>query len=166
MARRFLFFGIGALISIIFLSMGPENRLKKTFYYYIEYFNMHKRVIWHLENNKTTFSSIAECQLKDYCQLVNYCLSKEELLSVLNDGEVNFKQSKTLTKFGGFSNQISQALAVSSSPKIKIMSSCKFYVVENTIKGEELSVTFEFCEQLNTVEVRRFEISTYDKICD
>ena len=40
MGRRLLFFGFGALISIIFLSMGPENRLKKTFYAYIDYFDM------------------------------------------------------------------------------------------------------------------------------
>ena len=53
MGRRFLFFGIGALISIIFLSLGPENRLKKTFYDYIDYFNMDKRVIYHLENDSS-----------------------------------------------------------------------------------------------------------------
>ena len=43
-----MLFGFGALISIFFLSLGPENRLKKTFYAYIDYFNVNKRVIYHL----------------------------------------------------------------------------------------------------------------------
>ena len=73
MGRRFLFFGIGALISIIFLSLGPENRLKITFYDYIDYFSLDKRVIYHLENDSTTFSTKAECQL------VYYSLSKEDI---------------------------------------------------------------------------------------
>ena len=45
MGRRLLFFGFGALISIFFLSMGPENRLKSTFYSYVDYFNPEKRVV-------------------------------------------------------------------------------------------------------------------------
>ena len=45
MLRRLKFFGMGALISIIFLSMGPENRMKKVFYDYIDYFNPEKRVV-------------------------------------------------------------------------------------------------------------------------
>ena len=45
MLRRLKFFVIGSLISIIFLSMGPENRLKDTFYAYVDYFNPEKRVI-------------------------------------------------------------------------------------------------------------------------
>ena len=45
MLRRLKFFIIGSLISIIFLSMGPENRLKDTFYFYVDYFNPEKRVI-------------------------------------------------------------------------------------------------------------------------
>ena len=36
--------------------MGPENRLKKTFYAYIDYFDMDKRVITHLENDSTIFT--------------------------------------------------------------------------------------------------------------
>jgi len=53
MKRRLLFFGFGALISIFFLSMGPENRLKDTFYAYMDYFDMDKRVITHLYPNTT-----------------------------------------------------------------------------------------------------------------
>ena len=44
MFRRLKFFAVGALISIIFLSLGPENRLKSTFYAYIDYFNDGERV--------------------------------------------------------------------------------------------------------------------------
>ena len=36
MLRRLKFFVIGSLISIIFLSMGPEHRLKDTFYAYVD----------------------------------------------------------------------------------------------------------------------------------
>ena len=45
MLRRLKFFGAGALISIIFLSLGPENRLKSTFFSYVDYFNPEKRVV-------------------------------------------------------------------------------------------------------------------------
>ena len=31
MVKRIVLFGFGALISIFFLSLGPENRLKNTF---------------------------------------------------------------------------------------------------------------------------------------
>ena len=76
-----MFFGFGALISVFFLSMGPENRLKDTFYAYIDYFDMDKRVITHLYPNttdndgnviaiSTDFTTLAECQLVYY----NNCL--------------------------------------------------------------------------------------------
>ena len=136
MGRRFLFFGIGALISIIFLSLGPENRLKKTFYDYIDYFNMDKRVIYHLENDSTTFSTKAECQL------VYYSLSKEELLEVLEDGEVNFEKSQTEKK------------------------PCQYYVVENTINEMELTVTFKFCDKENTVKVIGFIAKMEEEVCN
>ena len=45
MLRRLRFFAAGALISILVLSMGPDNRLKETFYAYVDYFNPEKRVI-------------------------------------------------------------------------------------------------------------------------
>ncbi len=136
MARRFLFFAFGALISIIFLSMGPENRLKKTFYAYIDYFSMDKRVIWHLENNTTTFSTKSECQL------VYYSLSKEDLLSVLDDGEVNFEKSNT--------------------EKIP----CQFYVIENSLNEKNLSVSFKFCDAESTVEVMGFTLNSEVEVCD
>ena len=136
MGRRFLFFGIGALISIIFLSLGPENRLKITFYDYIDYFSLDKRVIYHLENDSTTFSTKAECQL------VYYSLSKEDLLEVLEGGEVNFEKSQTEKK------------------------PCQYYVVENMINEMELSVTFEFCDKGNTVKVMSFTAKTEEEVCN
>jgi hypothetical protein len=45
MLRRLKFFAFGALISVIFLSIGPENRMKNTFYAYVDYFNPEKRVV-------------------------------------------------------------------------------------------------------------------------
>ena len=136
MGRRFLFFGLGALISIIFLSLGPENRMKKTFYAYIDYFSLDKRVIYHLENDSTTFSTKAECQL------VYYSLSKENLLEVLEGGEVNFEKSQTEKK------------------------PCQYYVVENTINEMELSVTFEFCDKANTVKLMSFTAKTEEEVCN
>ena len=136
MGRRFLFFGLGALISIIFLSRGPQNRMKKTFYAYIDYFSLDKRVIYHLENDGTTFSTKAECQL------VYYSLSKDDLLEVLEGGEVNFEKSQT--------------------EKIP----CQYYVVENMINEMELSVTFEFCDKANTVKVMSFTAKTEEEVCN
>ena len=136
MLRRLLFFGFGALISIIFLSMGSENRLKETLHAYIDYFSLDKRVIWHLKNDSTTFSIKAECQL------VYYSLTKEDILSVLDDGKVNFEKSKT-----------------EKSP-------CQFYVIENTIKEMDLSVTFQFCDTANTVKVMRLSVKMEEEACN
>ena len=136
MGRRLLFFGFGALISIIFLSMGPENRMKKTFFAYVDYFNMDKRVITHLENDSTTFTIQSECQL------VYYSLSKDDLLEVLEGGEVNFEKSQTEKR------------------------PCQYYVVENMINEMELSVTFEFCDKANTVKVIGFKTKTEEEVCD
>ena len=135
MRRRLLFFGFGALISIIFLSMGPENRLKTTFYAYIDYFNMDKRVITHLRSDSTSFTIESECQL------VYYDISKQDLLSVLENGEVNFKESNK-----------------DSDP-------CQYYVVENDINGDSLSVMFEYCYQKNTVRVMKFTLNNEKEVC-
>lgn len=126
MKRRLLFFGFGALISIFFLSMGPENRLKDTFYAYMNYFDMDKRVITHLYPNTTDFDGNIIAVPTDFtsqaeCQLVYYNITKEEVLTVLEDGEVNFDLSDE-----------------SGDP-------CQYYVVENTVKGFDLAVTFELC---------------------
>ena len=137
MGRRFLFFGFGAVISIFFLSMGPENRLKKTFYAYIDYFDMDKRVITHLVNDSTSFTTIAECQL------VYYNLTKDDLLTVLNKGEVNFDLSD------------------------KDGEPCQYYVVENTINGNDLSVKFELCYYNNkSVRVMTFTANKEEEVCN
>ena len=137
MFRRLLFFGFGALISIFFLSLGPENRLKDTFYAYIDYFDMDKRVISHLKNDSTTFTTKAECQL------AHYSIPKEELLSVLDKGEVNFDLSDE-----------------DGEP-------CQYYVIENTIKGNNLSVEFELCYYNNkSVKVMTFTANNEKEVCN
>ena len=137
MFRRLLFFGFGALISIFFLSLGPENRLKDTFYAYIDYFDMDKRVISHLKNDSTIFTAKAECQL------AHYSIPKEELLSVLDKGEVNFDLSDE-----------------DGEP-------CQYYVIENTIKGNNLSVEFELCYYNNkSVKVMAFTSNNEKEVCN
>ncbi len=137
MGRRLLFFGFGALISIFLLSMGPENRLKDTFYAYIDYFDMDQRVITHLVNDSTTFTTMAECQL------VYYNLSKEDILTVLDEGEVNFDLSD------------------------KDGDPCQYYVIDNTINGEDIAVKFELCYYNNkSVKVMTFALNQENEVCD
>ena len=137
MARRLLFFGFGALISIFFLSLGPENRLKDTFYAYIDYFDMNKRVIFHLTNDSTTFTAKAECQL------VYYNIKKEELLLVLDGGDVNFDLSDE-----------------DSEP-------CQHYTIDNMLNGDKLSVEFELCYYNNkSVKVIAFKANGEKEVCE
>jgi hypothetical protein len=137
MRRRFLLFGFGAFISIFFLSLGPENRLKETFYAYIDYFDVHKRVISHLNNDSTTFS------VKSECQLVYHDMTKETLLSVLDNGQVNFDLSDE-----------------EAEP-------CQYFFVENTINGKNLVVEFELCYYNDkSVKVLDFIVNNEKGICD
>ena len=137
MARRLLFFGFGALISIFFLSLGPENRLQDTFYAYIDYFDMDKRVISHLQNDSTVFSIKAECQL------VYYDMTKEKLLSVLDEGQVNFELSDS-----------------DGDP-------CQLFVIENEVDGNNLSVDFELCYHNNkSVRVLSFTSNSEEQTCN
>tara|TARA_B100001250_G_C19687430_1_gene738695 strand:- start:423 stop:839 length:417 start_codon:yes stop_codon:yes gene_type:complete len=137
MVKRLLLFGIGALISIIFLSLGPENRLKDTFYAYIDYFNIDKRVISHLVNDSTSFTTKAECQL------VYYHMKKEDLLSILDDGKVNFDLSDQ-----------------DGEP-------CQYYIVENKLKGNYVSVEFELCYYNNkSVRVMGFTNNNEEEVCN
>ena len=137
MLRRLKFFGIGSLLSVIIIaSVSEENRLKTTFIAYKNYFDMDKRVITHLENDSTNFTTIAECQM------VYYNLVKEDVLLVLNDGNVNFDLSD------------------------KDGDPCQYYVVENVINGMNLSVTFEYCYTPNTVRVMRFVANKDDEVCN
>jgi hypothetical protein len=148
MRRRLLFFGFGALISVFFLSMGPENRLKDTFFAYVDYFNMDKRVISHLYPNTTDDEGNVllidpDFTAKAECQLVYYNLTKKDLLSVLEDGEVNFELSDE-----------------DEEP-------CQYYVIENSVKGIALSVTFELCYYNDkSVKVMTFTSNKEDEVCN
>jgi hypothetical protein len=137
MGRRLLFFGFGALISIFFLSLGPENRMKDTFYAYMDYFDMDKRVISHLINDSTTFTTKAECQL------VYYNTTKKDLLTVLDKGEVNFDLSDE-----------------DAEP-------CQYFIVENIVNGNVFSVEFELCYYNNkSVKVMAFTANNEKEVCD
>jgi len=143
-----LFFGFGALISVFFLSMGPENRLKDTFYAYMDYFDMDKRVISHLYPNTTDdegniISIDPDFSTKAECQLVYYTLTKEELLTVLEAGEVNFELSDE-----------------DGEP-------CQYYVIENSVKGFDLAVTFELCYYDDkSVKVMSFKANNEEEVCN
>ena len=66
MLRRLKFFGAGALISILFLSMGPENRMKDTFYAYIDYFNPEKRVVDQLLiSDSIIYNDVSSVEIKN-----------------------------------------------------------------------------------------------------
>lgn len=123
MLRRLIFFGFGVFISIMFLSMGPENRLKNTFYAYIDYFNINKRVINHLISDSTIISD------KVNCKMLEYNISKDDMLSVLNNGKVNFDKSQT------------------------IKSPCQIFYIENQENLENYEVIFEFCDIKDRVTV-------------
>ncbi|MAX05814.1 MAG: hypothetical protein CMD19_05115 [Flavobacteriales bacterium] len=136
MGRRLLLFGFGALISIFFLSLGPQNRLKDTFYAYVDYFNVDKRVISHLINDSTTFTAKSECQL------VYYNITKDDLLSVLDGGEVNFDLSDE-----------------DGEP-------CQHFVIENIVNGNKLLVEFELCYYNNkSVKVLSFTNNNEEEVC-
>lgn len=49
MTRRLSLFGLGALLSLIFLAfLSPENKLKNTFFAYLNYFDSDKRIVGQL----------------------------------------------------------------------------------------------------------------------
>lgn len=137
MKRRFLLFGFGAVISIFLLSLGPENRLKDTFYAYVDYFNMDKRVITHLINDSTNFTNKAECQL------VYYDIKKQELLSVLDEGDVDFDLSEQ-----------------DSEP-------CQYFMVLGVVNDYDISVYFELCYyDSKSVRVMGFDVNNEKEVCD
>lgn len=137
MKKRFLLFGIGFVLGIMLLiSGGGGSRLKSTFFAYLDYFNMDKRVITHLKNDNTKFTDKADCQL------AYYHLTREELLSVLQNGEVNFDRSDKKAK------------------------PCQYYVVENNVKSLHLSVTFEFCPKEESVRVMNLSVEGKEDSCN
>jgi hypothetical protein len=75
--------------------------------------------------------------------MVYYNLSKKELLSVLDDGEINFDLSDE-----------------DGEP-------CQYFVVENLVDNKRLSVTFELCYYNNkSVKVMSFLVNNDKEICD
>lgn len=122
MLRRFILFGFGIFLGIFFLSFGPNNRLKETFYSYVKYFNINSRVIFHLnKGDKILISSKANCQIE------YYQLNKKDLLVDLQGCKVNFKLSDKKSK------------------------PCKTYVIEKNIKNKLLFLRFSFCDLKNKV---------------
>jgi hypothetical protein len=127
MIRRLVFFGLGCVISLMFLSLGPENRLKETFIAYINYFNINKRVIYHLDKGEAIiFSDQA------LCQMLHYNLSRKELLSVLHNGEVNFNLSDNKSK----PNQL--------------------FVIENMLNNQKIAVRFSYFDVKEKVQLLSF----------
>jgi len=81
MLRRLKFFGAGAFISIIFLVLGPENRLQKTFYSYIDYFNPEKRVVGQMIlADSTNFFTFDTTEIKEFYEgaWVNHQMTNKE----------------------------------------------------------------------------------------
>ncbi len=137
MLRRLFLFAFGAIISILFLSIGPENRLKETFYAYIDYFDMDKRVISHLKNDSTNFTNKAECQL------VYYDIKKSDLLSVLDKGEVDFDLSDQ-----------------DAEP-------CQYFMVLGFVNDNNVAVNFELCYyNSKSVKVIGFTVNGDQEVCD
>ena len=87
MLRRLKFFGIGFLISIVFLSLGPENRLKKVLLENINYFNPEKRVINQLKSHEFIF-------VLDSAKIHKNQITERYLLKVLKGGWVDHEKSK------------------------------------------------------------------------
>ena len=82
MIKRVRLFGFGFIAGILILSIGPENRLKKTFLGYIDYFNMSKRVHYHIL--KTDI--VLEGNLKN-----DYDIDKVK--EAIRISKINFKKS-------------------------------------------------------------------------
>ena len=84
MIKRIRLFGFGFIAGILILSIGPENRLKKTFLSYINYFSMSKRVHYHIL--KTDI--VLEGNLKNKYEI-------DEVIEAIKISKINFKKSKT-----------------------------------------------------------------------
>ena len=84
MLKRIRLFGFGFIAGILILSIGPENRLKKTFLSYINYFSMSKRVHYHIL--KTDI--VLEGNLKNKYEI-------DEVIEAIKISKINFKKSNT-----------------------------------------------------------------------
>ena len=134
--RRFSLFFFGSFLGIFLLSFGPDNRLKQHFIAYLDYFDMNKRVIYHLKNSKTIFSSQAECQL------IYHDLNKDQIMKLLDGGKVDFKRT------------------------IKNPNPCQLFFVTNRLLDNNLTVAFELCQIVeNTTTVLYFQINDESITC-
>tara|TARA_Y100001968_G_scaffold44197_1_gene34303 strand:- start:164 stop:649 length:486 start_codon:yes stop_codon:yes gene_type:complete len=134
--RRFSLFFFGSFLGIFLLSFGPDNRLKQHFIAYLDYFDMNKRVIYHLKNSKTIFSSQAECQL------IYHDLNKGQIMKLLDGGKVDFKRS------------------------IKNPNPCQLFFVTNRLLDNNLTVAFELCQIVEkTTTVLYFQINDESITC-
>ena len=134
--RRFSLFFFGSFLGIFLLSFGPDNRLKQHFIAYLDYFDMNKRVIYHLKNSKTIFSSQAECQL------IYHDLNKDQIMKLLDGGKVDFKRS------------------------IKNPNPCQLFFVTNRLLDNNLTVAFELCQIVEkTTTVLYFQINDESITC-
>ena len=136
MIKRIILFGFGALVSIFFLSLGPENRLKTTFYAYIDYFDINKRVIYHLKKDGVLFSDKAECQI------LYFEINKLNILKVLDGGKVNFSKSDKKKK------------------------PCQLYLIENQMSDNFYEVLFEFCPESKKVSVLDVMLNSEEYNCN
>ena len=114
MIRRLTFFGVGAIISILFLSLGPQNRLKNTFFAYIDYFNPDKRVITQLLSADSTIYFEKDQEfIRNFCNgaWINHDLSDKDsypqyfvLDNILTGKEFGNTNENIRVHFNFFSN--------------------------------------------------------------
>ena len=112
MLRRLKFFGAGAFISIIFLVLGPENRLQKTFYSYIDYFNPEKRVVGQMIlADSTNFFTFDTTEIKEFYEgaWVNHQMTNKEeypQVFVLDNSVNQIKKRLTLCFYNKEENRV------------------------------------------------------------
>ena len=89
MLKRIKFFGFGFLLSILILSFTGGNRLSDTFLAYINYFNINKRVIYHLDKKEMLIFSE-----KSKCQMDQNKIEKKDISLILKNSKINFSKSE------------------------------------------------------------------------
>jgi len=126
MLRRFGIFFFGVLLGVMIIRFAFPGRFAE----YSQYFSLDYRVIYHLKQDTIYVSNEAQCLMT--------CLNVEqdEVLDVLEGGEVNFDLSDKDAK------------------------PCKLYLVEK----ENLKVSFELCE--DKVKLKTFSLGEDTCACD
>ena len=125
MIRRLSIFLVGVLLGEIIVRFAFPGRFTE----YTQYFSLDYRVIYHLKQDTIYLGENASCKLE--CFSVN----KEEVLQVLDGGEVNFKKSITDAK------------------------PCKIY----TLEKDNISAVFELCS--DKVRLQDFSIDSESCEC-